>query len=36
MQFRELLERIAAKREAGEPAEPFDLLDFHAYDELLK
>lgn len=35
MQFRELLERIAAKREAGEPAEPFDLLDFDAYDELL-
>lgn len=36
MQFRELLERIAAKREEGEPVEPFDLLDFDAYDELLK
>ena len=36
MQFRELLERIAAKREAGKPVEPFDLLDFDAYDELLK
>lgn len=28
MQFRELLERIAAKREAGEPAEPFDPVGF--------
>ena len=36
MQFRELLERIAAKREAGEPVEPFDLLDFDAYDEVLQ
>ena len=36
MQFRELLERIAAKREEGEPVEPFDLLDFGAYDELIK
>ena len=36
MQFRELLERIAAKREEGEPVEPFDLLDFGAYDEVLQ
>ena len=36
MQFRELLERIAAKREEGEPVEPFDLLDFDAYDEVLQ
>lgn len=35
MQFRELLERIAAKRKEGEPVEPFDLLDFDAYDEVL-
>ncbi|WP_026367421.1 hypothetical protein [Bacteroides sp. 14(A)] len=35
-QFRKLLERIMAKRNASEPVEPFDLLDFDAYDEVLR
>lgn len=34
-QFRQLLEIIAAKREAGERIESFDLLDFDRYDRIL-
>ena len=35
-QFRQLLEIIAARREAGERVESFDLMDFDGYDKLLK
>lgn len=35
-QFRQLLEMIAARREAGERVESFDLMDFDGYDKLLK
>ena len=35
-QFGQLLESIAARREAGERVESFDLLDFDGYDKLLK
>ena len=35
-QFRQLLEIIAARREAGERVESFDLMDFDGYDKLLR
>lgn len=35
-QFRRLMEIIAAKREAGERIEPFDLLEFDRYDKILR
>ena len=35
-QFRQLLEMIAARREAGERVESFDLMDFDGYDKLLR
>ena len=35
-QFGQLLEMIAARREAGERVESFDLMDFNGYDKLLK
>jgi hypothetical protein len=35
-QFRQLLEMIAARREAGERVKSFDLMDFDGYDKLLK
>ena len=34
--FRALLELIAAKRDAGDPIEPFDLLDFDGYRKVIK
>ncbi len=35
-QFRKLLEMIAARREAGERVESFDLMDFDGYDKILR
>lgn len=35
-QFRQLLEIIAARREAGERMESFDLMDFDGYDKILR
>ncbi|MCD7794540.1 MAG: hypothetical protein LUH46_06705, partial [Alistipes sp.] len=35
-QFRQLLEIIAARREAGERVESFDLMDFDGYDKILR
>lgn len=35
-QFRQLVAFIAAKREAGELLEPFDLLDFDGYDKIIR
>lgn len=35
-QFRQLLEMIAARREAGERVESFDLMDFDGYDKILR
>lgn len=35
-QFRQLLEIIAARREAGERVESFDLMDFNEYDKILR
>ena len=35
-QFRQLLEIIAARREAGERVESFDLMDFDEYDKMLR
>lgn len=35
-QFRQLLEIIAARREAGERVESFDLMDFDGYDKIFR